>query len=136
MVTNDTIRRMQPTEGLKLIECEADVVFTTGGLSDPKSGIVPDAGLLEFNTEGGVPYPNGPVTDVVGGAVGIDGVGVTELGGGSVGLDSVGGVGGDDFGVAVVDDDEDGKTHEPELGFVLTKVAVPPKSQLVGAGFF
>jgi len=56
MVTNDTIRRMQPTEGLKLIECEADVVFTTGGLSDPKSGIVPDAGLLEFNTEGGVPY--------------------------------------------------------------------------------
>lgn len=56
VVTNDTIRTMQPTEGLKLIECEADVVFTTGGLSYPKSGIVPDAGLLEFNTEGGVPY--------------------------------------------------------------------------------
>ncbi|WVY97639.1 hypothetical protein V8G54_029790 [Vigna mungo] len=104
---------MQPAEGLKLIECEADVVFTTGGLSDPKSGIVPDAGLLEFNTEGGVPYPNGPVTDVVGGAVGID-VGVTGLGGGSVGLDCVGGVGGGDFGVAVVDDDEDRKMHEPE----------------------
>lgn len=60
-----------------------------------------------------LPYPNGPVTDVVGGAVGIDGAGVTGLGGGSVGLDCVSGVGGDDFGV-VVDDDEDRKTHEPE----------------------
>lgn len=59
-------------------------------------------------------YPNGPVTDVVGGAVGIDGESVSGLGGGSVGLDCVGGVRIGDFGVAVVDDDEDGKTHEPE----------------------
>lgn len=59
IVTNDTIRRVKPTKGLKPTECDADVVFTTGGLSaEPKPGIIPDdAGLLlEFNTEGGVPY--------------------------------------------------------------------------------
>lgn len=32
--------------------------------------------------------------------------------------------------------EDDGKTQEPELGLVLTMLAVPPKSQLVGAGFF
>ena len=37
-------------------EREAEVVFTTGGLSEAKPGIIPDAGLLEFNTEGGAPY--------------------------------------------------------------------------------
>lgn len=152
-MTNDTIRRVKPTKGLKPTECDADVVFTTGGLSaEPKPGIIPDdAGLLlEFNTEGGVPYPKGPVPedddDDVGGAVGIDGVASVTglgggssigLGGGSIGLDCVGGVGDDDFGVVVDDDDDDdGKMQEPVLGFVLTKVAVPPKSQLVGAGFF
>lgn len=86
-MTNDTIRTMQPREGLKPTECDADVVFTTGGVSDPKPGIVPEAGLLEFNTEGGVPYPKGPVPevdDVGGGTVGIDGEGVTGLGGGVV----------------------------------------------------
>ena len=138
---NDTIRIVKPTKGLKLTEREAEVVFTTGGLSEAKPGIIPDAGLLEFNTEGGAPYPKGPVPEDedVGGAVGIDGSGVNGLGGGSaIGLDCVGGVGGDDFGIVVVDDDDedDGKMHEPVLGFVLTKVAVPPKSQLVGAGFF
>jgi hypothetical protein len=54
-VTNEIIRTMQPVEGFRARECEAVVVFTTGGLSDPKSGIVPEAGLLEFNTEGGTP---------------------------------------------------------------------------------
>lgn len=50
-MTNDIIKTMQPAEGLRSTECEDDVVFSTGG----KPGIVPDAGLLEFNTEGGVP---------------------------------------------------------------------------------
>jgi hypothetical protein len=54
-VTNEIIRTMQPVEGFRARECEAVVVFTTGGLSDPKSGIVPEVGLLEFNTEGGAP---------------------------------------------------------------------------------
>lgn len=54
-MTNEIIRTMQPVEGFRARECEAVVVFTTGGLSDPKSGIVPEAGLLEFNTEGGAP---------------------------------------------------------------------------------
>lgn len=47
---------MQELKGFRGRECAADVVFTTGGLSDPKPvGIVPEAGLLEFKTEGGVP---------------------------------------------------------------------------------
>lgn len=53
--TNDNIRTMQPVKGFRPMECEVDVVFTMGGLSVPKSGMVPEAGLLEFNTEGGVP---------------------------------------------------------------------------------
>jgi hypothetical protein len=54
-VTNGIIKTIQPVKGFRARGCEADVVFTIGGLSDPKSGIVPEAGLLEFNTEGGVP---------------------------------------------------------------------------------
>lgn len=58
-VTNETIMKtMQPVKGFRGTEWEADVVFTTGGVSDPKPGIIPpdEAGLLlEFNTEGGVP---------------------------------------------------------------------------------
>lgn len=52
---NGIIKTIQPVKGFRARGCEADVVFTIGGLSDPKSGIVPEAGLLEFNTEGGVP---------------------------------------------------------------------------------
>lgn len=55
-VTNEIISTMLEVKGFGCRVCEAEVVFTTGGLSDPKSvGIVPDAGLLEFKTEGGVP---------------------------------------------------------------------------------
>ena len=50
--TNDITRIMQLIKGRR--PAESDVVFTTGGLSDPKAGVVPDAGLLEFNTEGGL----------------------------------------------------------------------------------
>lgn len=44
---------MQPTKGCKPQEKDA-VVFAAGGFSYPKT-VVPEAGLLVFNTEGGVP---------------------------------------------------------------------------------
>ena len=56
VVPNDTIRIVKPTKGLKPTERDTEVVFTTGGLSEAKPGIIPDAGLLEFNSEGGAPY--------------------------------------------------------------------------------
>ncbi|KAK7362021.1 hypothetical protein VNO77_04118 [Canavalia gladiata] len=92
VVKNDMMRTMQPKKGLRTTECEVEVVFATGGLSDPKPGIVPEAVLLEFNTELPVPKDD----EVVGGAVGINGVGgcgVTGVGGCGVELDCVGGVG-------------------------------------------
>lgn len=127
-VTKDVTKMMQPIKGCKPDEKDVDV-FAGGGLSNPKP-VVPEAGLLlVFNTVGGVPEPD---TSVPGGDV-VVGVGV------GVGIVVVGGVG---VGVVVVvvgvgvDDDDNGKMHEPVLGLVLTIMAVPPKSQLVGAGFF
>lgn len=78
---------------------------------------------------------------VVGGAVGIDsGVGDLGVDGAPIvglrGVDCVGGVRDGVIGVVADADDDDGKMQDPELGLVLTKVAAPPKSQLVGAGFF
>lgn len=81
-----------------------------GGLSIPKSGMVPEvAGLLEFKTEGGVPEPDTPSpgggNDVIVGAGGVvvtGGVGVIVTGG-----DGVVATGGDGVvGVGVVDDDD------------------------------
>ncbi|PQP96695.1 hypothetical protein Pyn_09895 [Prunus yedoensis var. nudiflora] len=43
----------QPTDGCKLAEVDV-VVLKPGGLS-LQHGMDPEAGLLEFNTEGGVP---------------------------------------------------------------------------------
>lgn len=109
----------------------ADVdVLTTGGLSDPK----PDAGLLEFNTPGGATEPDVPgAGDVVTGDEVVVAGGVVEDGwAGGVNAD-VGGDGGADDDE---EEDDDGKTQEPVLGLVLTIIAVPPKSQLVGDGFF
>lgn len=56
-VTNVVTKTMKHRKGCKLVESEDGVVSTPGGLSDPKAGMVPipEAGLLEFNTEGGVP---------------------------------------------------------------------------------
>lgn len=51
-VTKDVARMMQPIKGCKPDEKDVDVL-TTGGVS--KNGVVPEAGSLEFNTEGGVP---------------------------------------------------------------------------------
>lgn len=31
------------------------MVLPVGGIGDPKTGVLVDAGLLEFNTEGGLP---------------------------------------------------------------------------------
>lgn len=45
------------------MECEVDVVFTMGGLSVPKSGMVPEAGLLEFNTEGAIAAKSSIIQD-------------------------------------------------------------------------
>lgn len=112
---------MQPIKGCKPYEKDV-VVFAAGGFPNPKT-VVPEAGLLVFNTEGGVPEPDTPVSggdDVVGVGVGV----VVTVG----------------VGVAVAagddDVDDDGKMQEPVLGFELTITAAPPKSQLVGTGFF
>lgn len=119
-VTKDVAKMMQPIMGCK--PCEKDVVvFAAGGFSNPKT-VVPEAGLLVFITEGGVPEPDTPVSggdDVVGVGVGVVTVGVGDA-------------------VAAGDDDvdDDGKMQEPVLGFELTITAAPPKSQLVGTGFF
>lgn len=53
-VTKDVARMMQPIKGCKPDEKDVDVL-TAGGFSDPKKGVVPEAGSLEFNTEGGLP---------------------------------------------------------------------------------
>jgi len=128
-VTKDVAKMMQPIMGCKPDEKDVDVLTAAGGPSDPKKGVVPEAGSLEFNTEGGVPYPDTPAPDGDGG-VGDGGVGV----GVGVVVVAVVGVGvGVGFAVAIADD---AKMQEPMLGLALTIVAVPPKSQLVGAGFF
>lgn len=87
-----------------------------GGLSIPKSGMVPEvAGLLEFKTEGGVPEPDTPSpgggNDVIVGAGGVVNAGGVVVTGG-VGVIVTGGdgvvvTGGDGVvGVGVVDDDD------------------------------
>lgn len=55
-VTKDVAKMMQPMMGCKPDEKDVDVLAAAGGPSDPKKGVVPEAGSLEFNTEGGVPY--------------------------------------------------------------------------------
>ena len=52
-VTKDVAKMIQPIKGCKPYEKDV-VVFATGGFPNPKT-VVPEAGLLVFNTEGGVP---------------------------------------------------------------------------------
>lgn len=41
---------------MRAVECDHVVELTEGGLGDPKTGVKPDdAGLVEFNTDGGLP---------------------------------------------------------------------------------
>lgn len=61
------------------------------------------------------------------GVMGVIGVGVI----GVVGVMKVG-----DGGGIVLPPLDAGYWHDPELGSVVVMVAVPPKSQLVGRGFF
>lgn len=109
LVTKVVTKKTQPTDGCKLAEVDV-VVLKPGGLSLPNSGMDPEAGLLEFNTEGGVPEPDTPSPgggiDVIagGGVVEVDG-GVVDVDGGVVDV----GVGVVDagFGVVGVEDDDD-----------------------------
>lgn len=111
---------------------DADAVFPSGGLA-PKapSPVEPGSGFPKLNPGGGdcVPGIVDPEDDV--GVGKDDDVGVGK----DVGLTGaciVGVVGVEDDD----DDDDDGKMHEPMLGLVVVTVAAPPKSQLVGTGFF
>ena len=52
-VTKDVAKMIQPIKGCKPYEKDV-VVFATGGFPNPKT-VVLEAGLLVFNTEGGVP---------------------------------------------------------------------------------
>ena len=54
LATNNVTRMMHLLYGCR--EAELDVeVLTPGGVSDPKTVEVPEPGLLEFKTDGGVP---------------------------------------------------------------------------------
>lgn len=50
LVTKDVTRKRNPIKGLKPLALEVDEL-NPGGLSNPKSGVVP---VLVFNTVGGV----------------------------------------------------------------------------------
>lgn len=111
---------MQLIKGCKPADMDVVDVFTPGGASEPNTVVEDEPGVLEFKTEVGVMEPGMPapdVDDVAGVAVGVVAVGV----GVAVGVDC---------------DAEDGYMQDPLLGLVFTMVAAPPKSQLVGAGFF
>lgn len=102
-----------------------------GGVSPKPEVPSTDVGLLEFNTEGGMTDPGTdtpPDDDVVGVGVGV----VPVRGDVAVGVGLVP-VGGDDV---VACDDDVGYTHVPLLGLAVVIVALPPKSQLIGDGFF
>lgn len=106
LVTKDVTRKMKPRNGFKPTALEVDELVKPGGLSNPKSGVVP---VLVFNTEGGVPEPGTAPHDGAAGfvTVGVEGVGLIVVGV-VVGVDGVGANGGVvEDGEAVVDDDED-----------------------------
>ncbi|GMN44115.1 hypothetical protein TIFTF001_013315 [Ficus carica] len=111
LVTKDVTRKMKPRNGFKPTALEVDELVKPGGLSNPKSGVVP---VLVFNTEGGVEkqrklYPGTAPHDGAAGfvTVGVEGVGLIVVGV-VVGVDGVGANGGVvEDGEAVVDDDED-----------------------------
>lgn len=94
-------------------------VLAAPGMTDPNSDDSEEPDPLAFSTGDPDSEPDAVVT----GLPDNDDDGVVEAGAGlypTVELD---------------DDDEDAKTQLPELGLALTSIAVPPKSQLEGAGF-
>lgn len=105
LVTKDITRKMKPIKGLKPAALEVDELVKPGGLSNPKSGVVP---VLVFSTVG-VPEPDtAPHAGAAGFVtVGVDGVGMDAVGVDGVGVTGVGVTGVVDDGEAVVDDDED-----------------------------
>lgn len=80
-VTKDVTRKMHPIKGCKPDETDVESL-AAGGVN---SGVIPEAGSLVFNTDGGVSEPGTPAPDdeaVVG--VGVVGsVGVAVVGGGN-----------------------------------------------------
>lgn len=108
-----------------LIDPDGSGELSNGGLFDPSNGGLSDPG----NVPGGPVDPSN--VGVVGGLSDPSYIGV---GGGLLSYIGVGG------GMAGGETVEDlllaGNRHDPELGSLLVVVAVPPKLQLVGAGFF
>ncbi|KAF2324076.1 hypothetical protein GH714_006502 [Hevea brasiliensis] len=53
LAMKNVIRMMHPIDGCKVVDLDVEVL-KPGGISDPKPVVVPEPGLLEFNTDGGV----------------------------------------------------------------------------------
>lgn len=53
LIMKNVIRMMPPIDGCKDADLDVEVL-KPGGVSDPKPVVVPEPGLLEFNTDGGV----------------------------------------------------------------------------------
>lgn len=123
LVMMDATVTSEPMKGRRFLD--TDAVFMSGGLAPKAPNPVPvpvpaGSGFPKLNPGGGDCVPVDPGDDDV--------VGVGK----EVGLTGAWVIG----DVGVVEDDDDGKTHEPVLGLLVVTTAAPPKSQLVGTGFF